>query len=220
MPLISFIPERYEEGLKRMVSIDDKVFASILEGLSYTSLVSSLSILTDRVTKINNNLDTTDLREIFLSAGSLTVFLDKGTIQQIVDDITALMEKKGFINSEKIDTLKQRLSLLLENQQIYFAAKANRLMTEYGSVYINSRVITDIRPIFGPKVEDVPKAGVIVHNLHIHYQAEAEGNHKDIFLALDSKDIKTLKEALIRAEKKESALQALYDKMGLTNLNE
>lgn len=61
---------------------------------------------------------------------------------------------------------------------------------------------------------------MIIHNLHIHYKSDDEGDHKDIYLALDSDDIQSLKILLERAENKEKFLKEGLTKAGLTDLNE
>ncbi len=74
--------------------------------------------------------------------------------------------------------------------------------------------------MFDISLQDTPKGAMIIHNLHIHYQADEEGDHKDMFIALDSEDLKNLKEAIERADKKQISLQAVLKKADITNLNE
>ena len=220
MAEITYIPDRYKDGFKKMASLEKEVFANIEEGLSYTSLTLTISSLAEKVAKLKN-LDTSEVKEIFLSAGSLIPFLDKKIeVKEIVKDIAVLALENKIVDPENIETLKLRLTTLLNNEQVYYASKSSVVLTEHGNVFIQARVLTDIRPIFSINVQETPKAGMIIHNLHIHYQGDQEGDHKDLFLALDSKDIKSLKDSLIRAEQKESALQKLYDKIGMANLNE
>lgn len=218
MPIVNFIPSRYEEGFKELSSISDEKFESIKEGLSLTALVSSLTILAEKVADIQK-LDVFTVREIFLSAGSLAPFLDKvEKVDDLVEDVANISVKKKFTKDKS--TFVERVKFLLTNKHLYFAAKSDEIVREYGNVYISSRIITDIRPVFDIDVDEVPKGGLIVHNLHIHYQADEERGHKDIYIALDSNDVKALKEALIRAEKKQKSLKSIFDKSGMTNLNE
>ena len=114
----------------------------------------------------------------------------------------------------------KRLRFLINNKQIYYAAKADSLISNYGNVFIQSKIISDIRPVFDIQIEDELKAGIISHNLNIHYQSNEEPYHKDISLVLNLNDIKTLKEMLIRAERKNIVLQNLLSKSGMKNLNE
>lgn len=218
MPKIKFIPERYEEGFKKISSIDEELFKDVIEGLSSSPLVSSLGELSENIAKqkkINDN----DISEIFYSAGSLTPFIEtEENLDEISEDVSTIAIEEQIIDERNKKKFKTRLNLLLRSKQLFYASKVNGLLTEYGNVFLQSRVVTDIRPVFGINPNDVPEAGIIIHNLHIHYQDDSEGAHKDLYIALDSTDIKNLKATLIRAEAKENSLQILYDKTGLINL--
>ncbi len=220
MPLISFIPEKYEDGFEKLSLMEDKDFESLTEGLSLISLASSISVLADKISD-NKGLDYDDLREIFTSVGSLAPFLDGDQMsKELVKEVSRLAIEGGILESDNKDKFEGRLLFLLTNKHIYYAAKARSLLTEYGSLFISSRVTTDIRPVFDIDISEAPKGGMIVHNLHIHYQCDGEAPHKDIYIALDSLDLKMLKDALLRAEKKEISLQEIFTKSGMTNLNE
>ena len=58
---------------------------------------------------------------------------------------------------------------------------------------------------------------MIIHNLDIHYHKDSEV-HKDIYIAMDSNDIKELLDVLQRAQKKEEVLLALLTKTGIENI--
>jgi len=218
MPLIDFIPPRFEEGFRKLSSLTNEEFNSLKEGLSYTALSSSLMELAQNVASFKS-LNPIDISEIFVSVGSLIPYISKEDMRsEVSDDIANIGSQQKIIKGKK--AFKERLLLLLSNTQIYYASKTKELATEYGNVYINSRIVSDIRPVFGMDLDEAPKGGIIIHNLHIHYKADEEGDHKDIFLALDSQDIQYLKTIIMRAEKKENALKLILEKSGLTNLTD
>lgn len=218
MPLIDFIPPRFEEGFKKLSSLTNEEFNSLKEGLSYTALSSSLRELAENVANFKA-LNSLDIREIFVSVGSLIPYLLKEDMRaEVSEDIATIGAENKIVKGKK--AFKERLLFLLSNTQIYYASKTRELATEYGNVYISSRIVSDIRPVFGMDLDESPKGGIIIHNLHIHYKADEEGDHKDIFLALDSYDIQFLKNIIMRAEKKENALKAILEKSGLANLTD
>jgi hypothetical protein len=218
MPKINFIPERYEEGFKKISSIDEELFKDINDGLSSSPLMASLGELSETVAKLKE-INENDVSEIFYSAGSLTPFIEtEENLDEMSEDVSTIAIEEQIIDERNKKRFKTRLTSLLRNKQLFYASKVNGLLTEYGNVFLQSRIVTDIRPVFGINPNDVPEAGIIIHNLHIHYQDDSEGAHKDFYIALDTNDIKNLKAALIRAEAKEKSLQLLYDKTGLINL--
>lgn len=218
MPVINFIPERYEYGFKRLSSLGEKQFNDLKEGLNLTALTSSLSALAEKIAEIKK-LKVDDLLEIFRSVGSLLPLLEKKeVIEEIIEDIAKVGFEKKIVKDKVV--FAERLRFLFNSTQIYHASKANELSSEYKNIYLTSRITSDIRVVFSDDIEQAPKGAMITHNLHIHYRADHEGDHKDIYIALESDDIKTLKDALIRAEIKEKNLQKILGKANLTNLKE
>lgn len=79
---------------------------------------------------------------------------------------------------------------------------------------IGSRIVTDFRPVFKENPADEPAGAVIVHSLKLDYR---EGDQpKEFFIALDSRDVHLLKQAVERALIKEATLIALAGKMNLS----
>lgn len=220
MALINAIPEKYSDGFEALGKLTEKQFTSIKDALSLLALTSSIKRLLNKIPPIEGLLFE-NLEEILLSVGSLTPYIESDhMIEQVAKDVASVALADGIINAQEQKILEDRILFLLQNKQIYYAAKASGLNVENGNVFIRSRIITDIRPVFDLSVSDSPKAAIVIHNLHIHYQSDEERGHKDIYLMLDGNDIKALKEDLARAEKKEASLQSVFNKSGLTNLNE
>lgn len=221
MPRISTIPQPYIQGFEKIAKLDDSFFTAIEEGFKLTALVSSLSMLANKIAEVKK-IDEDDIEDIFTSIGSLIPFLkDSSLVAELSEDIATVLTTtlKGKTKKPK-GVIKQRLSFLLNSQHIYYAAKASDLITESENVYIRARLVTDIRPVFDKDLKENVIAGMVIHHLHIHYQSKEEGPHNDIYISLDSNDIKSLKEHLIRAEDKEKALKSVFQKAGLTNLDE
>ena len=95
---------------------------------------------------------------------------------------------------------------LLSIKAIAATNKAVDLRGEYDKIYVDSRIMTDIRPSFYEDIKKGFEIGAIVHNLRIEYH---HGNkpHGQIFLALDNNDLAALKGQIIRAEEKEMSLR-------------
>ena len=223
MPVISFIPKRYKDGFEKIASMPDEDFHELSEGLSLTSLVSSTNKLAIKISE-SKKLDSDILNDIFESIGSLVSYIedekDNKEIEEIVEDLSRVAIENGIVKEDQEENFKARALFLFQNQHIYFASKTEELTSEYANIYLNSEIATDIRPIFSRNVEEAPKGAIITHNLHLHYRVHREGDHKDIYLALDSNDINSMIEVLKRAQKKEISLSQIFNKSGITNLNE
>ena len=223
MTLFKGIPKEFKNGYKLLFTLSDNDFTAVMDAIGRTSFTSSPFSLAAKIVG-ETEVSTGELEEILMSAGSLCRFLERDhSVTEIVDELLKLLvagEVVPFQNDEDKSKFSERLTALLNSQQLFVAAKAVELITESGNVHIQSRLITDMRPVFNLKIEDAPRAGVIMHTLHIHYRSDMEGDHRDMFFSLDSKDILALKKLLDRAEKKETNLKSVLEQAGMINLNE
>lgn len=220
MPIISFIPDGYKDGFKELASLEKDTFTAIQEALLSLPLKSSTEELASDVAQIKG-LEKEKIKNIFSSIEGLISFLDEeNEIDEISNDVVSILFSNGLITKEDGPHLKNRILSLLNDKKIYYAYKAEDLISENKNFFIQCRIVTDIRPIFDLDVEQAPKAGFITHTLHIHYSADGGAPHKDFYITLEPGDIGTLIEALLRAERKEKGLQSIFKNSGMTNLNE
>jgi len=215
MNLISLIPERFKNGFKELSLMPEETFKEVEASLLSVSLTSSVDDLTARIVGEKSFIDEEKLQEIFLSVEGLIPFLeDRSQIEDIASDVTELSEPKDA------EIFRNRLIKLLGNNKIFLASKAQELVTETENLFLSGRIVTDIRPIFGINLDEQPIAGMIMHNLHLHYQGSLSGQQEDIYLSLNSTDISLLIDALVRADKKADNLKAMLLKIGMIDLNE
>lgn len=222
MSSLPSLHKSFYAGLKEIATAEDAFFIDLIDGLDLARPTFSITKLSDNVSSVKS-LDKKRLWEVFYAVGGFVSYLEMGdTAEEIIEDICNYLDKDGVIDFKITDreVLAKRLNQLLNIDKIYFAAKATMLRQEYNSVFIQARIITDIRPIFKLNVEETPTAGIVVHKLHIHYKGDEERGHKDIFFALDSDDITTLKDLLLRAEKKERSLKNIFEKSLMENLSD
>ncbi|MBA7656344.1 hypothetical protein ES703_64268 [subsurface metagenome] len=89
--------------------------------------------------------------------------------------------------------------------------KALQLYSEYQNLFLDARILTDLRPIFKSNLKEGPAGGIIVHNLKVIYQSKHDSRSQEIFLALDSADLDTLIKVLERAKEKAENLYNCID---------
>lgn len=117
------------------------------------------------------------------------------------------------VGTEEVSKLSARLAALLSARDVVAFSKAADVSTEYDQVLHVSRIVTDIRPIFGHEIEGDPIGAVIAHSLRIDYFHE--GRLKTTSFALNSSDLKQLRATLQRADAKEKALSGILDRIDL-----
>ena len=109
-------------------------------------------------------------------------------------------------NDAKI--LKERLSVIFTSDHVLeLTTKSNAVMTDCDNLFLQAKILTDARPIFNDDASKIEGMG-ISHALRIHF--EHNQKHRDFFFTLDSIDLKKLKTAIERAEKKSKALQSMF----------
>lgn len=213
------IPTEYIDALETIVNINDDIYSRLVNSLEeydctnreqladlqtltnyLKSIISSTEVSEEKLSNLLNFLlsSYTGLELHGFSAGDI--------IEAITNDLSDLFETESFYNKKQV--LRDRLTKLLGSIKILqITAKGYDLMAEYDKVFIGSRIITDIRPIFpslDASVSSVASA-IIVHNLKITYQKGK--SRKDIFVAMDSNDIKQLRSELDRAETKSNSVR-------------
>jgi hypothetical protein len=217
MSLIRSIPERYQSGFKELSTLTKDHFQTLLNALEQVSFNPSIEALS---TKIEELIDVNgDVEEIFESVGSIVSFIeDKSEIKELTENIGKLgIDYKLFDESEK-DEFVSRLSKLLDKKHILIASKADELVNNYSNSYVLSKVVTDFRPVFDIDASDKIEAGIILHNLTIHYQSNDEPFHRNITISLTAENIESLREALERAEKKDKNLTEILRQASIVNL--
>lgn len=221
MPVISYIPKSYREGFRVLASLKREDFVALQGALSSATLCSSTDALAANVINSETIGISNEIEQILSSVGGLVSFLENDNdIEEIISDIAFLGKTEQLIKEEDTKNFQERLFSLLQNDKIFYASKAKELINETQNLYLSSRIVTDFRPIFSLKIEESPKVGMITHNLHIHYQGTHTGLHQDIYITLDSADVSSLIEILVRAQKKEESLQTILTATGITNINE
>jgi hypothetical protein len=107
------------------------------------------------------------------------------------------------------DRFKQFLHTILSQQNtLGIFSKAQELLMEYPHTYCSARIITDIRPIFGPDVTTGPKANIIVHQLRITFHETISNHeHREFYISLKAEDIEDLKRLFDRAQSKEKSIK-------------
>jgi hypothetical protein len=208
------IPKAEGPVLKLLATMPDDAFSQLAAALSQLPESLEPDSAPTRIAGQVTSLDPADTKAIVESLLTMYVISDRlgvdvptfvDSIRRSIDESTELAD---FEPREK-DQLLSRLAILLRyDEGIGLSSKALGLSGEYGNLFVRSRILTDMRPVFGSNLVAGPQGAIISHTLHIECH-QADGEHTSFFITMDSSDLDDLREQLDRAVQKETALRAM-----------
>ena len=200
------IPKQHRDGIARIQDLDaptvERLHAAIsgsVASLGPTQMSATL-LPPISVAGIENAKQLADT----ISALYRVKSANDVTIEEFADSVC---DAVGLSGSER-DRLRTNLLALLSIEKLSLNAKAVDLQTEDERTFCDARILTDLRPVFGPHVSEGPKAMVIVHLLKLGYHQASADRHQDFYVSLDADDLKTLRKIIDRAEEKAKILKA------------
>ncbi|MGO9155135.1 hypothetical protein [Mycobacterium sp.] len=103
------------------------------------------------------------------------------------------------------------VTALVQNAAVQRFAKALSLRNEYERIITDTRILSDIRPVFDDDAEDPSiQAAIVNHTLRFTYTA-GDGERHETHFALDTADLKKLKAQIEKALKKDKSSQRLIE---------
>src|SRR5579863_7129129 len=100
MPIISYIPSEYVNGFREIAVMEDGDFNKIVQGLSLTTLTSSIQNLATNVGN-SEQIHRLPLQEIFLAVGTLIEFLDdRNDIPKLALEVVSLIPPDGITKTQ------------------------------------------------------------------------------------------------------------------------
>ncbi len=207
------IPTSQHAAAKDFLSLSDGSMKDLLETLKKAPPALNVSSLADYVNK-KTKIGADKSKRIIEMLASLYINRDTSvTIPEFVKAFRLAAEEEGFAPASKNwESIEQHLSQILSlDTPLEVTSKAFDLMTEHNSVFLNARVLTDLRPVFASDPSDPPLAMALCHILKIHYH---EGSlHKEFFVALDGNDVQQMQDVFQRAARKEAGLKKWAKKL-------
>jgi len=126
----------------------------------------------------------------------------------------ALQQVEELNSAAQQQLLMERLETLLKARgAIEVIAKARDVLTDNQRVFLGTRILTDLRPVFGAESLDEPAGAVILHNLKVVFSEDL--TEKEFFVTLDELDLERLSNVIIRARNKAKALKHAWHKTGI-----
>lgn len=202
-----FIPQRFKEGFKLLLSLNDestKILISKLNDfevgggmVTFRNFMHSLPIV---------NID--DISETIFSFGGLLNNKDGDDDKQIANDLidSLNLDSEETLDKDKRNDYLERLLVIFENSQnIKISYKALMLSNDVPRIFNESKIISDIRVIFGDEIESDKKFAVVSHQLKIDLIEDSR--EKSIHINMDIEDLKKLRNQIDRAFVKDALMK-------------
>jgi hypothetical protein len=219
------IPEKFKSGFKLLISIDSRTVEEFIDAFKQAQ-PSRINDLVSAVTSRVNTLtieEVKDVIETLISLYNLRDYLQENndaSTDEVIEKISQSVQNDEELNitDEQKQEFEKRLATFLGFDAVLsFTSKAIEVIRDHERLFTNSRVHTDMRPVFESDLEDSPAGVAIVHMLKIEY-ADLDGKH-EFFVALDSVDLEQLREQLDRAERKTKAIELMLNRSNIPYLN-
>lgn len=208
------IPEVYRSALDGIASMpDDQVVAlrAALTGIGVTLKPPKLAAqVRARITSSFPQLE--DIVQTLISLSSARAGSELSLDDFVLDVAKSVARRKDKPREFDEDGFAKRLALLLSVEALAVSARAAEIQHNYERVFASSRIISDIRSVFGTSNVE-PVGAMIVHNLKITYFEE--GRIREAFFAMDNADLAGLQEAIDRASQKTTKLENVIRASGL-----
>lgn len=210
MPSRLRIPEAQIPHFKKILDLTDEQATELYSALEDTPPSSDFRGFVDSVASRTNTLNKFEMIGFVGTLYSIYRYRDsiESASWDVPRELAVAYAEAESISEEDERKLVDRLTRLLGfYNSLGLSAKASDVLVQNNNSFTDARVITDIRPIFSSNDPSVAKGAVVVHMLKIEFLEGDES--REFFVALNTKDVETLKTTLERAEVKEKALNAL-----------
>jgi len=123
-----------------------------------------------------------------------------------VDDVVAdiIDAFKDFRSEADTSALRENLALILNVKVLQASTKAWTLIGDHDTIYLASRIITDLRPVFDEDLEQPLNASLVTHTIKL--TVRTEGKSKPVYVVADGSDLKELRDSIDRALAKGAAV--------------
>ncbi len=148
------IPPQYNVGFRLIIKTDEPVFNKLLNAITECHPSVDINNLSLEISPKIEELSINDLQEILRTIRSIYSLRNRENIRNneiIRGLINAVSTDESFsdLSAEELTVFEYRLNqLFVIDGCINISSEAITLLQEYEHIFSNSRIVTDVRPIF------------------------------------------------------------------------
>jgi hypothetical protein len=218
---ITRIPEPYRPGLAKIRKLTPEALSDIANAMATVAPGGGVKEMIAAVENVPS-VGKEDAIAIVRTLYSLYNYRasTETLLAEFVPVLVAAMQASGdasFTLSEgEKDLFSQKLTRLLGLGSLELSSKVEQLKTDYRSIFCDAKILTDLRPVFADPGA-APVGVAITYTLKIAYHED--GDHKELYFALDAEDLHKLRKVIDRAEVKASSLKSVIATANLQDLS-
>jgi hypothetical protein len=203
------IPEEFQSGFTALIKLNEKQFDQLQGVLQSTKPGETEAELSQAMVK---TLGLTQDDALALAVTIISVyqllFHANGSVADLSTGLEAAFDSAMTSPQAQLEgRLRKRLSEILSVQSnLFYTLKSQALFDESDTIFVDCRVISDIRLAFDNQtVRDGHKTGMVIHNLKLGYRQDGEVIHMAI--SCHGSDLEQLRAVIDRALEKEKAIK-------------
>jgi len=218
------IPEDQKRAVKDLLKLKPAEWTNLIKAITRASPATSLKSLANKVSD-DAAISQSKIYGILRVIGALSTIQAEGEYpsNEMAIELSEAAESEGMKPADgDWSAFKTRAATLIDaSGPVQITVKARDLIREHQHTFCraNTRVVTDMRPVFSAGELDVPAGVAIVHTLKLAYHLNG-GEDKEFFVAMDADEIHHLMDLLLRAIDKETLLSKTVQKAGMNLISD
>jgi hypothetical protein len=218
---------QHRSALTFIANLSDGAFEEVvekLEGYRADELVR-IEIITYLSNACANVLEGTRAAQLVdsLMAIALIARLNRVSDEELAEAVSVGLSESSaevpveVLSDAQLTALRFRLAQLLDTGVFEKLTKAQDIFSENDQTFLDGRIITDIRPVYGDNPDEGPSGVVVVHNLRVRYFRE--GQERAFSVALRVRDLEELLQVIERARRKAISFHNLIRELDLSSID-
>jgi hypothetical protein len=200
------VPQSAAKQIDILLKYLDKLPDIIRDARSLSYGVTLFQVLNPLSEKLGLPYD--ELQNVFSALENMRFMeIEFGSVDEVMSRLTsAISPDLAKRIDENRDALVLAINHYREDNPISIAIKAQRLAYYFEHIYRDGEIITDMRPVFDAKGDDILEI-IITHSLVVTHSSTGSGGNERMHLAMDAGDVLKLRRACDRAIAKANTLK-------------
>ena len=211
------IPDADKESVKALLSLTQSQLGSLVQAIKNAKLAKTRGKFSEGVASSFEDKERGTIHDVVSLILTLEVVRSRNGVspEKFVEDFLDSAEAASLMpeDCDQKSISEHLLHIFTCGHTIGAIVKAERLVIDNPSIFLDSRILTDIRPVFLSDPRERPVLGVIQHTLQITYISDS-GN-KEFYVSMDPLDLTRLGEVVSRAIEKNTTTAKVIESAGL-----